>query len=107
MLQTFYADIVCNFASNLLTKIVILPLETVVLRLMVQGSGILVSDTDYTGMWDCVKRMYAEDGINAFYTGFWGGWLSELIVAWVVLEATWGLYKGVRWGIEWWYDDGY
>ncbi|RUS27218.1 hypothetical protein BC938DRAFT_483579, partial [Jimgerdemannia flammicorona] len=110
MLHNFYPDIVCGFASNLVSKLLVLPLETVVVKLALQDSGALRMEDHavYAGFWDCVRRTYAnEGGVIAFYNGLLGGWIGEVIVAWIVLEATWGLYRGAKWGIEWWYDEVY
>ncbi|ORX56498.1 hypothetical protein BCR36DRAFT_345629 [Piromyces finnis] len=106
MLKRVYIDIFCRLASNLLTKIITYPIDTVCVKLLTNGSNIKptyrhvskpsfpLSDTypllnkNIHGFWSCCQHIYQTKGILGFYENFLYGMVPEIIFNTVILEIT-------------------
>ncbi|KAJ2962986.1 hypothetical protein NQZ79_g1993 [Umbelopsis isabellina] len=99
-LYSFYPEIVCGIASSMLTRAIVYPAETIVFRLMLQDSGVLLQDTSYTGFWDCLFTIVKEEGCwNGLYAGV-GSWLAEVALGYVILESSWIALKLTKWRLQ-------
>jgi len=79
--------VVVAFLSNS----ILFPLTTVRTRLGAQGccAGLPMR---YTGLLDCVEKIYREEGLTAFYTGFWAHSLYVVAqVLWISLIYALGV----------------
>lgn len=100
VLQTFYPEMACGVISSIITRAISYPIDTVVFKLMIQGSGVLVKDTTYNGLFDCIKRTYQEEGgWRAFYPG-WGIGALEVCMGYLILEVSWLAYRSIQWKIQ-------
>lgn len=100
VLHTFYPEMACGVISSIVGRIISYPVDTVIFKLMVQGTGILLNETDYKGFFDCVKRTYNEEGgWKAFYPG-WGIGVLEVVMTYIILEAAWMGYRGAQWNLH-------
>lgn len=100
VLHTFYPEIACGVISSIITRAVSYPVDTVIFKLMVQDSGVLLENTTYKGFFDCVIRTWKEEGEwKAFYPG-WGIGLLEIGMGYVVLELSWLAYQGIQWKLS-------
>lgn len=95
MIRTFFPELVCGITSSILTRAITYPVDTIVFKLMLQDTGV---DTTYhyRGFFDCVQSTYCEGGLAAFYPG-WGGGVLEVCVSYLVLEASWAVYRLIDW----------
>jgi hypothetical protein len=99
-LYSFYPEIVCGIASSMLTRAIVYPAETIVFRLMLQDSGVLLQDTTYTGFWDCLITIVREEGCwNGLYAGV-GSWLAEVALGYVILESSWMALSLTKWRLQ-------
>lgn len=97
VLHTFYPEIACGVISSIITRALSYPVDTVIFKLMMQGSGVLKEDTTYRGFFDCIRRMWKEEGgWKAFYPG-WGIGLLEIGMGYLILEASWWAYRAIQW----------
>jgi hypothetical protein len=97
VLHTFYPEIACGVISSIITRALSYPVDTIIFKLMLQGSGVLRVDTNYNGFFDCVKRTWRDEGgWKAFYPG-WGIGILEIGMGYLILEASWWAYRGVQW----------
>lgn len=97
VLHTFYPEIACGVISSIITRALSYPVDTVIFKLMIQGSGVLKVDTTYNGFFDCIKRMWTEEGgWKAFYPG-WGIGILEIGMGYLILEASWWTYRVIQW----------
>ncbi|KAI8353982.1 mitochondrial carrier domain-containing protein [Blakeslea trispora] len=100
VLQTFYPEIACGVISSIVTRALSYPMDTIIFKLMVQGSGVLASETNYNGFLDCVQQTwYHEGGWKAFYPG-WGIGVLEVGMGYLILEASWWAYRFVQWKLQ-------
>ena len=76
-----FQELLASAVSRLAAEAMLFPLETVLLRLHVQGTrlivdnvetglGILPHDSAYLGFWHCVQTIRQEEGMGGFYKGF-------------------------------------
>lgn len=67
------SSFVCGASSGAISKLVVLPLDTVKRRLQVQGFEVARQSfgrvTLYEGVMDCAIKMIREEGPMAFYKG--------------------------------------
>ncbi|KAI8361820.1 mitochondrial carrier domain-containing protein [Choanephora cucurbitarum] len=98
VLHTFYPEIACGVISSIVTRALSYPIDTILFKLMIQGSGVLRTETDYHGFFDCVQRTWQE-GIKGFYPG-WGIGLLEIGMGYMILEASWWAYRLVQWKLQ-------
>ena len=100
VLHTFYPEIACGVISSIITRALSYPIETVIYKLMVQDTGVLTVNTNYTGFFDCVKKtFYEEGGWKAFYPG-WGIGVLEIGMGYIILEASWWAYRVTQWKLQ-------
>ncbi|KAI7902812.1 mitochondrial carrier domain-containing protein [Cokeromyces recurvatus] len=100
VLHTFYPEIACGVISSMFTRALSYPIDTVIFRLMLQDSGVLKTNTTYTGFFDCIKKMwYEEGGWKGFYPG-WGVGVLEVTVGCFILETSWWAYHAIEWKLR-------
>jgi hypothetical protein len=100
VLHTFYPEIACGVISSIITRAISYPIDSVIFKLMVQGTGVLQVDTNYKGFFDCIKRTYTEEGgWKAFYPG-WGIGVLEIGMGYLILEASWWAYRATQWKLQ-------
>ena len=103
MKNMYYAELSSNFLASLLTDIMLFPLETVFLRLHLQGTRTIVDDTDkgygvvplctsYDGVRDCFNTIQRQEGFSGFYKGF-GALCLQYFVQFIILKGTKMFYK--------------
>lgn len=79
--QLQFQELLASSVSRLVAAAMLFPLETVLHRLHVQGTrlivdnvdtglGILPHDSAYLGFWHCVQTIRQEEGASGFYKGF-------------------------------------
>ncbi|CAO3688464.1 unnamed protein product [Umbelopsis ramanniana] len=103
-LYSFYPEVVCGITSSMLTRALVYPAETVVFRLMLQGSGVLKNDTNYTGFWNCVTVIIREEGVwTGLYQGM-GAWMAEVLLGYFILESSWVALRLTQWHLKRKYD---
>ncbi|CDW54532.1 Solute carrier family 25 member 46 [Trichuris trichiura] len=77
----FFPEVFTAFTSNLLAEAILYPVGTVVYRLYLQGSRVIIDNMDngtsvvpintcYQGVIDCVRTIYDQEGVKGFYKGF-------------------------------------
>lgn len=78
--ETVYPELVATFSGMFLADIVLLPFETVLHRLYLQGTRVLTDNMDhgrqvlgvqfqYNGFLDCVWQIMCDEGLSGFYRG--------------------------------------
>jgi hypothetical protein len=103
-LYSFYPEVVCGITSSIVTRAIVYPAETVVFRLMLQGSGVLKNDTNYTGFWNCLTTVIREEGWwSGLYQGI-GSWMAEVALGYVILEFSWVALRLTQWRLRRKYD---
>ncbi|XP_076801153.1 mitochondrial outer membrane protein SLC25A46-like isoform X2 [Clavelina lepadiformis] len=76
-----YPDIFASFVAELITDVVLYPIETVCNRINIQGTRTIIDNTDtgrgflpvsskYEGFWDCMSVSITTEGILGLYRGF-------------------------------------
>eukprot|EP00117_Sycon_ciliatum_P016648 scpid58290/ scgid15986/ Solute carrier family 25 member 46 len=74
-------ELIASTISRLIGEVLLYPLETVLQRMHVQGTrlivdnietglGIMPHDSAYDGFWDCVHTIRRDEGVGGFYKGF-------------------------------------
>lgn len=72
------------------TTLFVHPLDFARTRMAVD-LGRLKADREYTGLWDCLRKVYRSDGVRGLYSGFLAAFLGMFV------------YRGLYFGI---YDFG-
>jgi len=105
MRALYYAELSSNFMASLLTDVMLFPLETVFLRLHLQGTRTIIDDTDkgygvvplctsYDGVTDCFNTIQRQEGFSGFYKGF-GALCLQYFVQFIILKGAKIFYSGV------------
>lgn len=98
MKNMYFIELSSNFLSSLVTDVVMFPLETVFLRLHLQGTRTIIDDTDkgygvvplctsYDGIKDCFYGIHRKEGIAGFYKGF-GALCLQYFVRFLILRGA-------------------
>uniref|UniRef100_A0A5S6QUB4 Solute carrier family 25 member 46 n=1 Tax=Trichuris muris TaxID=70415 RepID=A0A5S6QUB4_TRIMR len=99
--DAFFPEVFTAFTSNLLAEALLYPIGTVVYRLYLQGSRVIIDNmdngtsvvpvnTNYEGVLDCINTIHSEEGIKGFYKGF-----GVLVLQYVIhLTLVHGLRRG-------------
>ena len=101
--KMYYIQLLAGFISGLIADLLLFPLETIVIRLHVQGTRTIIDDTDngmgvvplctnYTGMKDCVQTICREEGASALFKGI-GALFVQFIIQACVLKVTKAIFK--------------
>jgi len=94
----YYAELSSNLTASLLTDAILFPLETMFLRLHLQGTRTIIDDTDkgfgvvplctsYEGVSDCFKTIQREEGIAGLYKGF-GALCLQYFVQFLIVKGA-------------------
>ena len=98
MYETYYPELIATFTGNLCADTLLFPLETVLHRLLMQGTRTIIDNTDtghdvmpiitrYEGMLDCVATILQKEGLWGFYKGF-GALTLQYAIHMVILRMT-------------------
>jgi len=101
--KTYYTQLLAGFLSSLVVDLLLYPLETIVLRLHVQGTRTIIDDTDngygvvplctsYNGMKDCAQAICREEGASALFKGL-GALVVQFVIQACVLKLTKAIFK--------------
>eukprot|EP01135_Chromosphaera_perkinsii_P002864 Nk52_evm19s229 gene=Nk52_evmTU19s229 len=103
VLVAFYPELFATFGGRVITHLLLYPLETVNARLVVQGSGLLIDNTEtgeglidvsgfkYDGFWDCASKIVRSEGFEGLYKGMHSLGI-EVLLQRGILVCTWYLY---------------
>lgn len=103
MLDAYFPELMASFAASLCADVLLLPLETVLHRLHIQGTRTIIDNTDlgfevlpintqYEGMRDCINAIRREEGTLGFYKGF-GSIVVQYSLHAAVLQITKMIYS--------------
>ncbi|XP_022095979.1 solute carrier family 25 member 46-like isoform X2 [Acanthaster planci] len=81
VMEEYFPELLAKFAGNLFADALLYPLETVTVRLHLQGTRTIIDNTDhgygvipvstrYEGMLDCWTAIMADEGTSGLYKGF-------------------------------------
>ncbi|XP_071795225.1 mitochondrial outer membrane protein SLC25A46-like [Asterias amurensis] len=81
VMEAYFPELLAKFAGNFMTDVILYPLETVNLRLHLQGTRTIIDNTDngygvipistrYEGMFECFAAIIAAEGKAGLYKGF-------------------------------------
>ncbi|RDD46266.1 Solute carrier family 25 member 46 [Trichoplax sp. H2] len=98
MTETFFPELAAHFFGNMVSDIVLYPLETIMHRLLMQGTrtiidntdagvGVVPLDTSYDGVLDCYTSMINEEGTCSLYKGI-GAVTVQYICSYAILRST-------------------
>lgn len=105
ILRTYYPEIAAGIISSMIARAIIYPVDTVLFKLMLQDTGLLVPSSSsmqyyYDGFFDCVLRTWRDEGgWRAFCPG-WGAGVLEIVLGYAVLEASWLAYRIFDWRLS-------
>lgn len=102
MKKIYYAELMSNLLSSLITDILIYPMETVICRLHLQGTRTIIDDTDkgigvvplctnYEDVFDCFDTIVRDEGPSGFYKGF-GALIVQYTLQFVIVKLAKPLY---------------
>ena len=103
MYEAYYPELLATFTGRLLADICMFPLETVLHRLLLQGTRTIIDNTDnglgvvpiitrYEGMIDCYRSVIIEEGLPALYKGF-GALTLQFTMHMMILKVTKYLFE--------------
>ncbi|CAD8178661.1 unnamed protein product [Paramecium octaurelia] len=69
--EGFSLQFVCSFATGLMLSITTAPMDLIKTRIMSQDAGHKV----YNGLMDCAIKTFKQEGLGAFYKGFFPQWI--------------------------------
>ena len=95
--EEFFPELLAKFAGNLFADALLYPLETVTLRLHLQGTRTIIDNTDhgygvipvstrYEGLLDCWTAIVADEGTSGLYKGF-GALLLQYALHFTILKV--------------------
>lgn len=78
--EQVYPELLATFSGMLLADVILLPFETILHRLYLQGTRVLTDNMDhgrevlgvqfkYSGFLDCIWQIFCDDGLSGFYRG--------------------------------------
>jgi solute carrier family 25 (mitochondrial adenine nucleotide translocator), member 4/5/6/31 len=67
----FLKDFILGGVAGAVSKTAVAPVERVKLLLQVQDGSKHLQLKRYEGIWDCVTRVYQEQGLLSFWRGNW------------------------------------
>jgi len=102
MRKIYYAQLMTTWLSALITDVITYPLETVLLRIHLQGTRTIIDDmdkglgvvplcTNYDGVNDCVMDIVQYEGVGGLYKGF-GALLLQYFVQFCIVKLSRSLY---------------
>ena len=71
MKDDIYCFFVCSVVTGIVLTITTAPIDLIKTRIMSQSSDNKI----YSGMIDCTVKTFKQEGIHAFYKGFWPQWM--------------------------------
>lgn len=93
MKDDIYCFFVCSIVTGIMLTITTAPIDLIKTRIMTQT----LEHKIYNGMIDCAIKTVKQEGVKAFYKGFWPQWMRfgpfnviQLIV-WEELRKHWGI----------------
>ncbi|XP_040583176.1 mitochondrial outer membrane protein SLC25A46 [Lepeophtheirus salmonis] len=96
-----------SLLGSVVADVLLYPLDTVLCRLHVQGSRAISDDMDtgyevfpvitaYTGFWDCVRAISAEEGNTGFFKGFGALFLHYGLVYMMIQWSSFLIEEGQK-----------
>lgn len=100
-----FPGLLATFTGTFIADLVLYPFETVLHRLYIQGTRVLIDDMDtglavsviqtkYTGIIDCFRSILVEEGIWGFYQGF-GAFVLQFLIHAVGLKVVQYLFDTI------------
>lgn len=98
ILSVFYPQLLCGTISTAVSSVLLYPVQTVLHRLVVQGTQTVIDNTDtgigcvpvhtmYSGFVDCWMTTIQEEGWNGLYKGF-SSLLLQLVLGIAIVHAA-------------------
>jgi hypothetical protein len=98
VVETPYIDALTQLTSRVGSLILLYPVETIINRLIVQGTRTIIDNTDngigvipintrYEGFWDCADSIRQSEGFFGFYKGL-GSLLIDALFQFALLKMA-------------------
>ncbi|KAL3904293.1 MAG: hypothetical protein SGILL_010124, partial [Bacillariaceae sp.] len=87
-----YENTIMGCVASTATVCIMIPMDTIKTRLVVQSSQKILSDTAYKGIVDCAVRIAREEGIRTFYRGL----APRLISVVPMIGIQFGVYEAMK-----------
>ena len=87
-----YENTVMGCMASAATVCIMIPVDTVKTRLVVQSSAKVLSDKAYKGIVDCAVRIAREEGVKTFYRGL----APRLISVVPMIGIQFGVYEAMK-----------
>lgn len=105
MQERYYPELMASFSAGLLADVLLFPIETVLHRLLLQGTRSIIDNTDtgldvlpintkYEGFIDCANCIARQEGITGFYKGF-GALIIQYTIHLALLKFTRFLFEQI------------
>jgi hypothetical protein len=87
-----YENTIMGCVASAATVTIMIPMDTIKTRLVVQSSSKALSSTPYKGIVDCAIRITREEGIKTFYRGL----APRLISVVPMIGIQFGVYEAMK-----------
>jgi Mitochondrial carrier protein len=87
-----YENTIMGCIASAATVTIMIPMDTIKTRLVVQSSSKVLSATSYKGIVDCALRITREEGIKTFYRGL----VPRLISVVPMIGIQFGVYEAMK-----------
>ena len=96
--ETYNAQLLASFSGRFLADSILFPMETVLHRLLLQGTRTIIDNTDsgldvvpvitrYSGAVDCCRDVLLQEGLSGFYRGL-GALILQYALHGAVIKLT-------------------
>ena len=96
--ETYNAQLLASFSGRLLADSLLFPLETILHRLILQGTRTIIDNTEsgldvvpvitkYSGALDCCRAVIVDEGLGGYYRGF-GALVLQYALHGAILKVT-------------------
>ncbi|XP_072166850.1 mitochondrial outer membrane protein SLC25A46-like [Diadema setosum] len=103
MKEAYFPELVATFAGNLTADVILYPLETIIVKLHIQGTRTIIDNTDngtgvvpistqFEGVSDCLRGILEEEGVAGLFKGF-GALVVQYLMYAAVLKLTHFVYQ--------------
>lgn len=87
-----YENTIMGCLASAATVAIMIPMDTIKTRLVVQSSGRAIIGTPYKGIVDCAVRIAREEGIKTFYRGL----APRLVSVVPMIGIQFGVYEAMK-----------
>ena len=102
MMEAYFPELIASFIAGMITDVILYPLETVLVRVHIQGTrtiidnidyghGVVPVSTRYEGFMDCFRSVVSDEGMLGLYKGF-GALILQYAVHAAILKLTHVIY---------------